>query len=243
MTVFPGPTPPDGLQSWVLNRGLLALTASLWVSLGAWAQTPTPPPARPPSIEELKKQLEAKRLELKQQQEAKRQLDAKLQQEAKQQQDAKAQAEANRQLAAKQQLEAKQKPKVPSVDREVPATPVAPAAARAAAAPSDGVKVPPVAKNVLPIKLEPNSAAATDSCPYPAAALKRGDTGTVILLIYVAPDGRAADTQVETSSGSDVLDEAAAGCVKEFGHFVPKRVGARAESAWFRMKFRWSFGD
>ena len=71
---------------------------------------------------------------------------------------------------------------------------------RAAAAPSDGVKVPPVIKNVLPIKLEPNSAAATDSCPYPAAALKRGDTGTVILLVYVAPDGRAADAQVETSS-------------------------------------------
>jgi TonB family protein len=93
------------------------------------------------------------------------------------------------------------------------------------------------------VKLEPNSAAASDSCPYPAAARSRGDTGTVILLVYVAPDGRATDAKIETSSGSEVLDEAAASCVQEFGHFLPKRVGSRAEAGWFRMKFRWSFGD
>ena len=51
------------------------------------------------------------------------------------------------------------------------------------------------------------------------------------------------DTQVETSSGSEVLDEAAEGCVKEFGHFVPKRVGPRAEAGWFRMRDKWSFGE
>jgi protein TonB len=93
------------------------------------------------------------------------------------------------------------------------------------------------------VKLEPNSSAAVDSCPYPAAARDRGDTGTVVLLIYVAPDGRATDTKVESSSGSEVLDDAAAGCVKEFGHFVPKRNGPRTEAGWFRMKFKWSFGD
>jgi TonB family protein len=40
-------------------------------------------------------------------------------------------------------------------------------------------------------------------------ARNRGDTGTVILLINVTPDGHATDTHIETSSGSDVLDEAA----------------------------------
>jgi TonB family protein len=63
------------------------------------------------------------------------------------------------------------------------------------------------------------------------------------LLIYVAPDGHATDTSIETSSGSEALDEGAVSCVKEYGHFLPKRVGARAEGGWFRMRFRWSFGD
>ena len=93
------------------------------------------------------------------------------------------------------------------------------------------------------MRVDPNGASASDSCPYPDAARSRGDTGTVILLIYVAADGRAADTKIETSSGSDVLDDAAASCVKEFGRFVPKRVGSRAEAGWFRMRFTWSFGD
>jgi TonB family protein len=236
-------------------RGLLALIVTACLSVGAKAPAQQPPaqqPAAPvPSIEELKRQLEEKRLEAKRQLETKRQLEIKQQQDAKQQLEAKQQEAKQRletkqqqeakQQDAKQQLEAKRKqPKVPPQDGESAA---APTPVRASAPPADVGRPPPIGKNIAPVKLEPNSVPATDSCPYPPAALARGDTGTVILLINVAPDGRATDARIETSSGSEVLDEAAAGCVREFGHFLPKRTGARAEAGWFRMRFRWSFGD
>ena len=230
----------------------LAITACLLSvagnTLAQDAKTPAQEQSAPvPSIEELKRQLEAKRLELKQQSEAKRQLeakqqaDAKQQAEAKQQADAKQQAEAKLQLEAKQQPEARQKqPKLPPAEREPAAAPESP---RTPASPAVLAKSTPIPKNISPVKLEPNSAAVSDSCPYPVAARNRGETGTVVLLIYVTPDGHATDTNIESSSGSDELDEAAASCVKEYGHFLPRRVGARAEAGWFRMKFRWSFGD
>jgi len=129
---------------------------------------------------------------------------------------------------------------LPPAEREPAAAPESP---RTPASPAVLAKSTPIPKNISPVKLEPNSAAVSDSCPYPVAARNRGETGTVVLLIYVTPDGHATDTNIESSSGSDVLDEAAASCVKEYGHFLPRRVGARAEAGWFRMKFRWSFGD
>ncbi len=231
----------DGLASMLTFKRLpclvcltLAITACLLSvagnTLAQDAKTPAQEQSAPvPSIEELKRQLEAKRLELKQQSEAKRQLEAKQQ------------AEAKLQLEGKQQPEARQKqPKLPPAEREPAAAPESP---RTPASPAVLAKSTPIPKNISPVKLEPNSAAVSDSCPYPVAARNRGETGTVVLLIYVTPDGHATDTNIESSSGSDVLDEAAASCVKEYGHFLPRRVGARAEAGWFRMKFRWSFGD
>src|SRR6266404_3653146 len=235
MMPFRGPMAIDGLASMLTFKRLpclvcltLAITACLLSvagnTLAQDAKTPAQEQSAPvPSIEELKRQLEAKRLELKQQSEAKRQLEAKQQAEAK------------------QQPEARQKqPKLPPAEREPAAAPESP---RTPASPAVLAKSTPIPKNISPVKLEPNSAAVSDSCPYPVAARNRGETGTVVLLIYVTPDGHATDTNIESSSGSDVLDEAAASCVKEYGHFLPRRVGARAEAGWFRMKFRWSFGD
>jgi TonB family protein len=93
------------------------------------------------------------------------------------------------------------------------------------------------------VRIDPHGGFATDSCAYPQAARERGDTGTVVLLIDVAADGHATSTQIESSSGSDVLDQAAASCVMQFGSFVPKHIGSRAQAGWFRMRFTWSFGD
>src|SRR6266478_4595158 len=229
MMPFRGPMAIDGLASMLTFKRLpclvcltLAITACLLSvagnTLAQDAKTPAQEQSAPvPSIEELKRQLEAKRLELKQQSEAKRQLEAKQQPEARQKQ-----------------------PKLPPAEREPAAAPESP---RTPASPAVLAKSTPIPKNISPVKLEPNSAAVSDSCPYPVAARNRGETGTVVLLIYVTPDGHATDTNIESSSGSDELDEAAASCVKEYGHFLPRRVGARAEAGWFRMKFRWSFGD
>src|SRR6266446_3114152 len=81
------------------------------------------------------------------------------------------------QLEAKQQPEARQKqPKLPPADREPAAAPESP---RTPASPAVLAKSTPIPKNISPVKLEPNSAAVSDSCPYPVAARNRGETGTV----------------------------------------------------------------
>jgi TonB family protein len=127
---------------------------------------------------------------------------------------------------------------------DTPKPAAAPAATRVlSAAPPDDVSQPPVGKNVPPVKLTAESESLVDACPYPDAARHAGDTGTVVLLVFVAADGSALDTHVAASSGSDVLDDAAAACVKENGHFAPRRVGTHAPGYWGRMKFNWSAGD
>jgi protein TonB len=237
----------------LLYRGLRALAATACLTVGAYAPAQQPAPAIP-SIEELKRQLEAKRLE------ARRQLEAK-QKQPKSHQEPDAAAKTAPSTSAQPSAPSQDTVKAPPAGKNrspVKLGPPAPSTDLVSSPPdgtdvshvkpappasADLVKAPPAGKNISPVKLAPNSTAPSDSCPYPDAARRRGDTGTVILLLYVAPDGRAVDTQIETSSGSDVLDEAAASCMKEFGRFVPKRVGARAEGGWFRTKFHWSFGD
>lgn len=102
---------------------------------------------------------------------------------------------------------------------------------------------PPLGKKVpalIPLATTPS---LDDSCPYPGAARESGETGTVLLLVHVGADGSALDTAVEQSSGSDVLDQAAAACVKSSGRFATKRAGGKAVPYWGHMKFNWTFGE
>lgn len=107
----------------------------------------------------------------------------------------------------------------------------------------DDLTKPPVSKNVPWVKPAPNFENFADSCPYPAQALAQGDTGAVGLLIHVAPDGTVLDAQIDTSSGSEVLDQAAIRCVIDNGHFLPKNTGSQKVGHWGRTKFKWSFGE
>jgi protein TonB len=74
---------------------------------------------------------------------------------------------------------------------------------------------------------------------YPSASRRLSEQGSVILLVYVAPNGRVSETKVETSSGIQRLDEAAEKCVKAQGRFEPQRVGNDAVGSWQRMKWTW----
>jgi len=103
--------------------------------------------------------------------------------------------------------------------------------------------IPPVGKIIPGLKPAASYESFADSCPYPAEARARGDTGEVVLLVYVSPDGSVLDTRVDGSSGSEVLDQAAARCVKDNARFVPKNAGAKKIGYWGRMKFNWSFGQ
>ena len=74
---------------------------------------------------------------------------------------------------------------------------------------------------------------------YPSASRRLSEQGSVVLLVYVAPNGRVTETKVETSSGIGRLDEAAEKCVKAQGRFEPQRVGSDAVGSWQRMKWTW----
>jgi len=102
---------------------------------------------------------------------------------------------------------------------------------------------PPMGQKFPAIIPLPDAATQLDSCPYPEEARRLVETGSVVLLVHVAPDGTVASTHVETSSGSVSLDRGAANCVKQYGRFTPKVVGKPSAGYWGRMKFIWSFGN
>ena len=74
---------------------------------------------------------------------------------------------------------------------------------------------------------------------YPSASRRLSEEGSVVLLVYIAPNGRVSETKVETSSGVARLDDAAEKCVKAQGRFEPQRVGAEPVGSWQRMKWTW----
>jgi len=65
---------------------------------------------------------------------------------------------------------------------------------------------------------------------YPAVSKRLGEEGTVHLLVRVSPSGNAERVQVQRSSGSPRLDEAAVKTVQQW-RFVPARVGNEAVAA------------
>jgi len=66
---------------------------------------------------------------------------------------------------------------------------------------------------------------------YPASARRSGEQGTVYLHVLVTVDGRAAQVEVERSSGSKVLDRAALDAVRGW-RFVPARRGVQPVEKW-----------
>jgi len=74
---------------------------------------------------------------------------------------------------------------------------------------------------------------------YPSASRRLSEEGSVVLLVFIAPNGKVSETKVETSSGFQRLDEAAEKCVKAQGRFEPQKVGNEAVGSWQRMKWTW----
>lgn len=66
---------------------------------------------------------------------------------------------------------------------------------------------------------------------YPPLARRMGQQGKVVLRVLVNPGGGPAQIVVRTSSGSDVLDEAALDAVKRW-RFVPAKRGDQPIAAW-----------
>ncbi|WP_430541422.1 energy transducer TonB [Xanthomonas euvesicatoria] len=67
---------------------------------------------------------------------------------------------------------------------------------------------------------------------YPAAALRAGQQGTVVLRVLVGTDGRPAEVSVQTSSGHRVLDLAARSQVLRSWRFQPAMQNGQAVQAY-----------
>ena len=79
---------------------------------------------------------------------------------------------------------------------------------------------------------------------YPSVSRRLNEEGVVRLLVYVAADGHAAETRVETSSGYPRLDDANVACIQEAGRvFTPQLAGQTPTGAWQSMSYRWVLGN
>jgi protein TonB len=75
---------------------------------------------------------------------------------------------------------------------------------------------------------------------YPPDAARRGETGAVLVIIHIAPNGYATGAEVAESSGSASLDKAAVTAVRKW-RFRPAMKGGLAVP--FDMTFRFIFSD
>ena len=75
---------------------------------------------------------------------------------------------------------------------------------------------------------------------YPPASRRMGETGTVVMLLTVAENGRVIDAALDTSSGFDRLDQAALKEAKVW-RLTPGTINGTP--ATMRQKFRVVFGN
>ena len=109
---------------------------------------------------------------------------------------------------------------------EAPPPPPAPVAA-----PRPAVRVAPVV-----------SAASCQKPVYPAASKRLEEEGTVVLRFLIDTDGQVIDSQVQTSSGFDRLDQAARSALSKC-KFKPGSVDGQPEQSWASMKYTWRLED
>lgn len=67
---------------------------------------------------------------------------------------------------------------------------------------------------------------------YPPSSRRAGETGTVILEVYVLENGRAGEVRVKTSSGFPKLDDAAVREVKRSWRLVPGTENGKPVPMW-----------
>jgi protein TonB len=75
--------------------------------------------------------------------------------------------------------------------------------------------------------------------PYPRAARQRGNEGRTLLRVEVLETGKVGGIEIATSSGFDVLDEAAVQAVKDW-YFVPGTKNGKRVRQWVVVPIRFS---
>ncbi|OQW69466.1 MAG: hypothetical protein BVN34_03885 [Proteobacteria bacterium ST_bin12] len=141
------------------------------------------------------------------------------------------------------------KPIETPAERVVEATLEQPIVEEAPAAPIEPVKVaeapkaPPVVEKVVEEKVEPPrfgvSYLNNPAPDYPATSRRLGEEGRVLMKVLVSADGAAEDVQIEKSSGSERLDDAAMKAVKRW-RFIPAKKNNQALSAYVIVPVKFS---
>lgn len=134
------------------------------------------------------------------------------------------------------------RPQKPVTRTPPPPTPLLSVAPRAEAAAEAFVAPPPPAEPLpaapaapaLPALIPPvfNADYLDNPAPqYPPMSRRRGETGRVLLRVYVSADGLAERVELRASSGFERLDAAAREAVARW-RFVPARRGDEKVAAW-----------
>ena len=77
---------------------------------------------------------------------------------------------------------------------------------------------------------------------YPESARREGREGRVLLRVLVDDQGRIKQVEINSSSGSDALDRAAAEGIKRW-RFHPARYGDKPVETWLRIPVEFRLGD
>jgi protein TonB len=77
---------------------------------------------------------------------------------------------------------------------------------------------------------------------YPESARRDGREGRVLLRVLVDDQGRSKQVEINTSSGSDALDRAAAEAIKRW-RFHPARYGDKTVESWLRIPIEFRLAD
>ena len=121
----------------------------------------------------------------------------------------------------------------------------APAAATVPPAPTVVAAPPPVAPTPAPVATQPRFDADYLDNPkpaYPAISRRLAEQGRVVLRVHVEADGRAAEVQLHSSSGSPRLDQSALDTVRRW-KFVPARLGREPTAAWVLVPIAFTLKD
>ena len=108
---------------------------------------------------------------------------------------------------------------------------------------AEAPKAAPVAEKVLEDKIEPPrfgvSYLNNPAPDYPAMSRRIGEEGRVLMKVLVSAEGAAEDVQIEKSSGSERLDNAAIQAVKRW-RFIPAKKNNQAFSAYVMVPMKFS---
>ena len=120
-----------------------------------------------------------------------------------------------------------------------------PAPTPIAVAPAPTVVAAPAPAAPAPVVTQPRFDADYLDNPkpaYPAISRRLAEQGRVVLRVHVEADGRAAEVQLHTSSGSPRLDQSALDTVRRW-KFVPARLGQMPTAAWVLVPIAFTLKD